>query len=94
MNQETDLSPAIQQLIDTHFSGLRRIVRKNLPSAGSYKCIVMRRNHASTWRRCPRKFGRGLTVGFCPVEGRIPSFEGWHRGLLKLGCRTAEFRHS
>jgi hypothetical protein len=30
MNQETDLSPAVRLLIDTHFSGLRRTVRKNL----------------------------------------------------------------
>jgi hypothetical protein len=30
MNNETDLSPAVRQLIDTHFSGLRRTVRKNL----------------------------------------------------------------
>jgi hypothetical protein len=30
MNHETDLSPAVRQLIDTHFSGLRRTVRKNI----------------------------------------------------------------
>jgi Transposase DDE domain len=30
MNHETDLSLAVRQLIDTHFSGLRRTVRKNL----------------------------------------------------------------
>jgi hypothetical protein len=30
MNHETDLSRAVRQLIDTHFSGLRRTVRKNL----------------------------------------------------------------
>jgi hypothetical protein len=30
MNRETDLSPAVRQLIDTHFSGLRRTVRKSL----------------------------------------------------------------
>jgi hypothetical protein len=31
--------------------------------------------------KMPSKVWEGLRVGFCP-EGRIPSFEGEHRGLV------------
>jgi hypothetical protein len=39
----------------------------------------------------PSKVWESTNGGFCPVEGRIPSFEGEHRGLMWLGCRGVEY---